>query len=60
MISNMNFFYYFLLLLIIFQMFYFQIKQLNIYNNQSCLKIFKSNNYLGLIIFFTFIIGKVN
>ena len=59
-ISNMNFFYYFFLLLIIFQMFYFQIKQLNIYNNQSCLKIFKSNNYLGLIIFFTFIIGKVN
>jgi 4-hydroxybenzoate polyprenyltransferase len=59
-ISNMNFFYYFFLLLIIFQMFYFQIKQLNIYDNQSCLKIFKSNNYLGLIIFFTFIIGKIN
>ena len=59
-VSNMNFFYYFFLLLIIFQMFYFQIKQLNIYDNQSCLKIFKSNNYLGLIIFFTFIIGKIN
>jgi len=56
----MNFFYYFLLILIIFQMFYFQIKKLNIDNGQSCLKIFKSNNFLGLIIFFTFIIGKIN
>ena len=59
-VSNMNFFYYFLLILIIFQMFYFQIKKLNIDNGQSCLKIFKSNNFLGLIIFFTFIIGKTN
>jgi 4-hydroxybenzoate polyprenyltransferase len=59
-VSNMNFFYYFLLILIIFQMFYFQIKKLNINNGQSCLKIFKSNNFLGLIIFFTFIIGKIN
>jgi len=41
-------------------MFYFQIKKLNIDNGQSCLKIFKSNNFLGLIIFFTFIIGKIN
>ena len=59
-VSNMNFFYYFLLILIIFQMFYFQIKKLNIDNEQSCLKIFKSNNFLGLVIFFTFIIGKIN
>jgi len=59
-VSNMNFFYYFLLILIIFQMFYFQIKKLNIDNEQSCLKIFKSNNFLGLIVFFTFIIGKIN
>jgi 4-hydroxybenzoate polyprenyltransferase len=59
-VSNMNFLYYFLLILIIFQMFYFQIKKLNIDNEQSCLKIFKSNNFLGLIIFFTFIIGKIN
>ena len=59
-LSKMNFFYYFFLILIIFQMFYFQIKKLNIDNEQSCLKIFKSNNFLGLVIFFTFIIGKIN
>ena len=59
-VSNMNFLYYFLLILIIFQMFYFQIKKLNIDNEQSCLKIFKSNNFLGLVIFFTLIIGKIN
>ena len=59
-LSKMNFFYYFFLILIIFQMLYFQIKKLNIDNEQSCLKIFKSNNFLGLVIFFTFIIGKIN
>jgi len=60
MVSNMNFFYYFLLILISFQMFYLQIKKLNINNAQSCLRIFKSNNFLGIIIFFTLIIGKIN
>ena len=59
-LSKMNFFYYFFLILIIFQMLYFQIKKLNIDNEQSCLKIFKSNNFLGLVIFFTLIIGKIN
>jgi len=59
-VSNMNFFYYFLLILIIFQMFYFQIKKLNIDNEQSCLKIFKSNNYLGPNKILNFIKGKIH
>ncbi|MDC3125751.1 4-hydroxybenzoate octaprenyltransferase [Candidatus Pelagibacter sp.] len=44
--------------LLLIQMFYFQLKKLNIDDPSSCLRIFKSNNYLGLIIFFGILIGK--
>ena len=40
------------------QLFYLQIKKLNIQNASSCLSAFKSNNLLGLIIFVLIIIGK--
>jgi len=50
---------FFLFLITIFiHMFYFQIKMLNINNPNSCLEIFKSNNFLGLLIFIGLIIGK--
>ena len=50
---------FFLFLITIFiHMFYFQIKMLNINNPNSCLRIFKSNNFLGLLIFIGLIIGK--
>jgi|TARA_B100001059_G_scaffold228986_1_gene260857 4-hydroxybenzoate polyprenyltransferase len=50
---------FFLFLITIFiHMFYFQIKMLNINNPNSCLQIFKSNNFLGLLIFIGLIIGK--
>tara|TARA_A100000164_G_scaffold380828_1_gene429748 strand:- start:4299 stop:5162 length:864 start_codon:yes stop_codon:yes gene_type:complete len=45
--------------LIMTQMFYFQLKKLNIDNPSSCLKVFKSNNYLGFIVFVNLIIGKI-
>ena len=45
--------------LILIQMFYFQLKKLNIVKPSSCLKIFKSNNYLGFIILFGLLIGKI-
>ena len=40
------------------QLFYLQIKKLNIQNASSCLSAFKSNNLLGLIIFVLIITGK--
>jgi len=50
---------FFLFLITIFlHMFYFQIKMLNINNPNSCLQIFKSNNFLGLLVFIGLIIGK--
>jgi len=46
-------------ILLLVQMFYFQIKKLDIDNPSSCLKVFKSNNYLGLIVLFGLLIGKI-
>ena len=46
-------------ILILIHMLYFQLKKLNIDNSISCLKIFKSNNILGLIVLIGLIIGKL-
>jgi len=40
-------------------MIYFQLKKLEIENSKSCLVIFKSNNFLGLIVLIGLIIGKI-
>jgi len=56
---NFNKVYFGGLLLIILHLFLFQIKSLDIKSENSCLKIFKSNNFLGLLIFLNLIIGKI-
>ena len=51
---------YFLSLIIPFiHLFFFQIKNLEIKNSMNCLKLFKSNNTLGLIILINIAIGKI-
>ena len=46
-------------IIILIHMFYFQIRKLNINDEENCLKIFKSNNMLGLIVFSALIAGKL-
>ena len=57
---NMKFdnLFYLFLLVPIYHLFFFQIRSLNIKSSSSCLKIFKSNNFLGLIILLNLLIGK--
>ncbi len=57
-LNKMNIFYFISMLIIIFQMIHFQLKKLKINDPSSCLKIFKSNNGLGLMVFFLILIGK--
>ena len=57
---NFNNLYYLLLIIPFFHLFFYQIINLNIDNNNSCHKKFKSNNILGLIIFSTILIEKNN
>ena len=51
--------FYLFLILIFFQMFYFQLRKLNIKDPSSCLGVFKSNNFLGLIVFVGLFLGKI-
>ncbi len=51
--------YYASLLLIACHMYFIQLKNFNPNNPEVCLKIFKSNNLLGLIIFISLFIGKL-
>jgi 4-hydroxybenzoate polyprenyltransferase len=52
-------FFYLIFILIILQMFYFQLKKLNIKNSLECLTIFKSNNLLGLLVLISLIGSKI-
>ena len=56
---SLNKFYFISLLLIAFQIYYNQIFKLNVKNADKCLKIFKSNNILGFLVFLAIIIGKI-
>ena len=51
--------YYLSLIPIIYHMYFIQLIKFNSKNPNICLKIFKSNNFLGLIIFFSLLIGKL-
>jgi len=57
-LMEFNIFYFIILIIIFFQLFYFQLKKLEIDSQTSCLQIFKSNNFLGFIVFVDLIIGK--
>ena len=57
---NFNNLYYLLLIIPFFHLFFYQIINLDIDNNNSCHQKFKSNNILGIIIFLTVLIEKNN
>ena len=56
---ELNSFFYLIFIIIILQMTFFQLKQIKINNSAQCLKIFKSNNFLGLLVFISLLIGKI-
>ena len=59
MLMNFNKLYFLSLIIPFFYLFFFQIKNLEIKNPLNCLKLFKSNNLLGLIILINITIGKI-
>ena len=56
---KLNNFYFISLIFVFFQMIYFQLNKLNVKVSFNCLKIFKSNNLLGLIVFLSLIMSKI-
>ncbi len=58
-LKELNGIFYFLYIIVVIQMLYFQLKKLDINNSLICLKIFKSNNYVGLLVLLSLILGKI-
>ena len=58
-LMNFKIFYYFFLIVTSFHLFFIQLKKLKVIDPNDCLKKFKSNNYLGLIILVNILIGKI-
>ena len=54
-----NIIFYLTLIVTFFHLFLYQIKLLNVKDSKSCIKIFKSNNILGLIVFLNILLGKL-
>jgi len=57
---DLNNIYFLFLLLIFFHLYILQIYQLKTKDTVNCLKVFKSNNTLGFLVFLGLIIGKLN
>ena len=57
-LMNFSNFFYFTLLITFLHLFYYQVKLLNTKNPENCLKIFKSNNFLGLVVYINILVGK--
>ena len=56
---NLNSFFYILFILISIQIVFVQLKKIDIEDSVRCLKIFKSNNFLGFMILISLTIGKI-
>ena len=59
MLMNFNKLYFLSLIIPFFHLFFFQIKNLKIKDSMNCLRTFKSNNLLGLVILINIAIGKI-
>jgi 4-hydroxybenzoate polyprenyltransferase len=58
-LMNYNYFFYISLLITVIHLFFYQIRFFNSEDSPSCLRVFKSNNITGLIIFCNILIGKI-
>ncbi|SMF70593.1 4-hydroxybenzoate octaprenyltransferase [Candidatus Pelagibacter sp. HIMB1321] len=55
----LNLVFYFISIVIGFQLFFLQIKKLDIKSSKNCLSIFKSNNIIGFLVFLSLVLGKI-
>ena len=56
---NFNSIFYIFLIFTLLHLFIFQIKRLDINSTEKCLDIFKSNNFVGMLVFVSLIFGKI-
>ena len=59
LLMNFKIFYYLFMMIPLTHLILFQTNKLNINKPNDCLTKFKSNNFLGLIVFVNILIGKI-
>jgi len=59
LMMNFDLIYFLFIAIPIIHLFFYQINNFNSKNPASCLRIFKSNNYLGIIIFLNILVGRL-
>ena len=59
LMMNFDLIYFLFISITIIHLFFYQINNFNSKNPASCLRIFKSNNYLGIIIFLNILVGRL-
>ena len=57
-VMSFNIYYFLFSILILIHLMFYQIKNLEVLNPIKCLKVFKSNNFLGVLVFLNILIGK--
>ena len=57
---SFNYFFFISIIIIISHLFFYQLKAFNSKNVDLCFQIFKSNNFFGLIVLVSIILGKIN
>jgi len=57
-LNNFNYYYYLFMILPLSHLFLYQIKYFNSKDSSVCFKVFKSNNYFGLLILINILIAK--
>ncbi len=56
---DLNYIFFIIIILIFYQLFFYQIRNFKKNKPKLCLKIFKSNNLLGFIVFINILVGKL-
>ena len=56
---KLNVIFYFMLIVVAFQLYFLQIRKLNIKSSKICLSIFKSNNNIGFLVLLGLVLGKI-
>ena len=59
LMMNFDLIYFLFIAIPVIHLFFYQINNFNSKNPASCLRIFKSNNYLGIIIFLNILVGRL-
>ena len=56
---KLNVVFYFMLIAVVYQLYFLQIRKLNIKSSKICLSIFKSNNNIGFLVLLGLVLGKI-